>query len=403
MANSVQEIGTSGIYEVIPAPGDDTLGLFLNTNFVQIVALFNAIPSQVNADWNASSGLAQILHKPTLGTAASHAVTDFDAAGAAATAQAAAEAASVPYSGAHDDVDLNGYALGGIGALSAIDLTAQSLQSGAANNGVIQCFNADDAAGDVGLFSIDAAGYYGVQITPQSIESGSWSGTVFSCGGNPSGLSLNLYSSDPITIGINGSVITIGGGSLTTNHLTIDSTGICTDVPPMLHGFTTQMPPPLPPSCTVQSGSGLSAGNYRYVATMIQYYPGNGQGETPPSAASSTLTTTSGNEQIAVTLPALPPGLDAYNIYRTKHGGSGTYYLVASSLSPGTYVDSTPDSSLVTPVSSANTTGAGQITGSMSPTGGPRLVNFSVSGTATLLVPFNGPAYKRVMLYVTSG
>ena len=171
----------------------------------------------------------------------------------------------------------------------------------------------------------------------------------------------------------------------------------------MLHGFTTQMPPPLPPSCTVQSGSGLSAGNYRYVATMIQYYPGNGQGETPPSAASSTLTTTSGNEQIAVTLPALPPGLDAYNIYRTKHGGSGTYYLVASSLSPGTYVDSTPDSSLVTPVSSANTTGAGQITGSMSPTGGPRLVNFSVSGTATLLVPFNGPAYKRVMLYVTSG
>ena len=34
-------------------------------------AKMSDIPAQVNADWNASSGAAQILNKPTLGTAAS--------------------------------------------------------------------------------------------------------------------------------------------------------------------------------------------------------------------------------------------------------------------------------------------------------------------------------------------
>jgi hypothetical protein len=46
------------------------------------------IPSaQVNSDWNASSGVTQILNKPTLGTAAAQNTTAFDAAGAASTAQ----------------------------------------------------------------------------------------------------------------------------------------------------------------------------------------------------------------------------------------------------------------------------------------------------------------------------
>ena len=48
--------------------------------------------SGVNADWNATSGDAEILNKPILGTAAAAAVTDFDPAGAAAAAQAALNA-----------------------------------------------------------------------------------------------------------------------------------------------------------------------------------------------------------------------------------------------------------------------------------------------------------------------
>jgi len=54
--------------------------------------------SQIQADWTqaTTTSPAYIKNKPTLGTAASHAATDFDASGAAAAAQAAAEAASWP-------------------------------------------------------------------------------------------------------------------------------------------------------------------------------------------------------------------------------------------------------------------------------------------------------------------
>jgi collagen type VII alpha len=52
--------------------------------------------AQVNSDWTAVSGLAEILNKPTLGTAAAQNTSAFDAAGAAASAQSAAEAASDP-------------------------------------------------------------------------------------------------------------------------------------------------------------------------------------------------------------------------------------------------------------------------------------------------------------------
>jgi hypothetical protein len=61
----------------------------------QTGAVSLTIPAaQVNSDWNASSGNAQILNKPTLGTAATHAATDFDAAGAAAAIALAIPAAS---------------------------------------------------------------------------------------------------------------------------------------------------------------------------------------------------------------------------------------------------------------------------------------------------------------------
>lgn len=45
--------------------------------------------AQVSADWNAGSGVAQILNKPTLGTASAHSASDFDAAGTAVAAVAA--------------------------------------------------------------------------------------------------------------------------------------------------------------------------------------------------------------------------------------------------------------------------------------------------------------------------
>lgn len=46
-----------------------------------------ASATQVNTDWNATSGVAEILNKPTLGTAAAEDATAFDPAGVAATVQ----------------------------------------------------------------------------------------------------------------------------------------------------------------------------------------------------------------------------------------------------------------------------------------------------------------------------
>lgn len=51
--------------------------------------------AQVNSDWNASSGVAQILNKPTLGTAASADTTDFATAAQGALADTAVQPAAI--------------------------------------------------------------------------------------------------------------------------------------------------------------------------------------------------------------------------------------------------------------------------------------------------------------------
>lgn len=51
--------------------------------------------AQVNADWNASSGVAQILNKPTLGTAASANTTDFATAAQGAKADTAVQPSAI--------------------------------------------------------------------------------------------------------------------------------------------------------------------------------------------------------------------------------------------------------------------------------------------------------------------
>jgi hypothetical protein len=50
------------------------------------------LPLQVQTDWNATSGLGQLLNKPTLGTAAAQNTSAFDTAGAAAAVAAACPA-----------------------------------------------------------------------------------------------------------------------------------------------------------------------------------------------------------------------------------------------------------------------------------------------------------------------
>ncbi len=96
--------------------------------------------AQVNSDWNASSGTAEVLNKPTMGTAAAHAATDFDTAGAAAAAQAAAIAAIPAASPATPAMD--GTASAGTGAAYALgnhvhptDTSRQAAMPGVAGDG----------------------------------------------------------------------------------------------------------------------------------------------------------------------------------------------------------------------------------------------------------------------------
>lgn len=72
-------------------PGDGLASLD-STAATKLGGIAAGAEVNVNADWNAVSGDAQILNKPALGTAAAANTGDFDAAGAAAAAQAAAAA-----------------------------------------------------------------------------------------------------------------------------------------------------------------------------------------------------------------------------------------------------------------------------------------------------------------------
>ena len=118
-------------------------------------------------------------------------------------------------------------------------------------------------------------------------------------------------------------------------------------------------------SLTSQSGSSLGVGTYNYEFTYVTgQYKSDGitlvqTGETPVSAVLS-ITTTSGNTTVKVTLPTtgLPTSAVAINIYRTSVGGSD-YKLVATvKTGSANYTDSTADASRgsQTPPSS-NTTG----------------------------------------------
>jgi hypothetical protein len=101
-------------------------------------------------------------------------------------------------------------------------------------------------------------------------------------------------------------------------------------------------------SATAATGTGLGIGSYQYVYTVT----GPDGHESLPSAAIS-ATTTSGNQQVQVTIPSQPTGAGGVNLYRTKVGGS-TFYLIpgAIGLSAGgvTYTDQTADTSLNTSV-----------------------------------------------------
>jgi hypothetical protein len=105
-------------------------------------------------------------------------------------------------------------------------------------------------------------------------------------------------------------------------------------------------------SLASQGGNSLGVGAYNYEFTYVTgQYKSDGvtlvqTGETLPSSSLS-ITTTSGNTTVKITLPTsgLPTSAIAINIYRTSVGGSD-YKLVATvKAGSANYTDSTADAS----------------------------------------------------------
>jgi len=68
---------SSGADATLPLADGTNPGLMAAADFTKLGGIGSGAEANVNADWNAVSGDAQILNKPTLGTAASAATTDF--------------------------------------------------------------------------------------------------------------------------------------------------------------------------------------------------------------------------------------------------------------------------------------------------------------------------------------
>jgi len=106
------------------------------------------------------------------------------------------------------------------------------------------------------------------------------------------------------------------------------------------------VPNPTVPTGVATAGAGLEIGNYIY---NITYYTALGETNVTTSAA---ITTTSGNQQITLTIPvSTDPRVTGRKIYRTKVGGyrfSDYALTTIADNTTTTYVDSTPDASLVT-------------------------------------------------------
>ena len=110
-----------------------------------------------------------------------------------------------------------------------------------------------------------------------------------------------------------------------------------------------------PPS----AGRGLDMGRYKWVCTYV-YRNGIIDLESNLSAESDQLAQNSGGKlSVYVTVPLGPPDCTGRNIYRTKNGGIGRFYLAGTigNNSDTFFVDETPNADLQVPARDTNTSG----------------------------------------------
>lgn len=247
----------------------------------------------------AASNLSDLPSTPTartnlgLGSAATQAMTAFDAAGLASTAQANAQAASIPVTG--------GTATGPVAAtvLSATGLTgatAASRYAGATTTSFPQ--SGTWTAGD---WTVDQAG--AIWMYGSSARWMRW-------GDAP-------HQFRPESYGAKGDMAIGHDLAITSGQPTLTTAGVAN-------------PSSAPTLATATTGGTVAAGTYQVVVTYV-----SATGETVASSSAS-ITTTGSTSTITVTTPAangVPGGAIGWNAYFTAAGGS-TFFKQDVTASP---------------------------------------------------------------------
>ena len=149
-------VATSGNYSDLN--GTPSLAAVATSGSYDDLSNKPTIPAaQVNSDWDANSGVAQILNKPTLGTAAAAATTDFATAAQGSLADTAvqpADLATVATSGSYTDLS-NTPTLGTMAAESASDYTPTASLATVALSGAYS-----DLSGTPSLATVATSGSY---------------------------------------------------------------------------------------------------------------------------------------------------------------------------------------------------------------------------------------------------
>ena len=118
----------------------------------------------------------------------------------------------------------------------------------------------------------------------------------------------------------------------------------------------TKLAAPAAPTGVAAAGTTMGIGNYLYKLTVVTT-----NGETTGGTESAIIATTSGNQNVTLTLPAVPTGATGYKVYRTVVGGTtGTETLVtvggcSGTISTATCTDSATDPQLSGALPAANT------------------------------------------------
>lgn len=166
---------------------------------------------------------------------------------------------------------------------------------------------------------------------------------------------------------------------------------------------------PAAPTGVAATGTELGVGAYLYKLTVV-----TPNGETTVGSESAAITTTAGNQEVTLTIPAVPTGASGYKVYRTAVGGStGTEALVTAggcsgTISASSCTDSATDLQLsgAQPASNTATTNLNKAVVSWLPVTGAtsyRVYRGTASGAESSYQTVTAPVFTDIGTAGTAG